>query len=112
MKISRTGIILNTEKYDECVSFYGELFDLKILFKENEGGLHRFAPVFSGVGLAVSGTVSGAGSIAAEADRCLIALAMNAILELKIGFMRFIERNYWPLRGEALKYWLPLTVTE
>ena len=37
MKVSWTGIILNTEEYDECVSFYGDLFGLKVLFKENEG---------------------------------------------------------------------------
>ena len=48
MKISRTGIILNTEKYDECVSFYGELFDLKILFKENEGGFKLTCFEFQG----------------------------------------------------------------
>jgi lactoylglutathione lyase len=37
MKISRTGIILNTEKYDECVGFYSHVFDLKILFEKQEG---------------------------------------------------------------------------
>ncbi len=37
MKIVRTGIIINTEKYDECVSFYKNLFGLKILFKEQYG---------------------------------------------------------------------------
>lgn len=36
MNISRTGIILNTENYDECVSFYKNLFDLKILFQEQD----------------------------------------------------------------------------
>ena len=37
MNIVRTGIIINTEKYDECVSFYKNLFGLKILFKEQYG---------------------------------------------------------------------------
>jgi lactoylglutathione lyase len=32
MKIQRTGIILNTEKYDECVAFYRGLFDLPVMF--------------------------------------------------------------------------------
>ena len=34
MDIVRTGIILNVEKFDECVSFYKDLFGLKILFEE------------------------------------------------------------------------------
>ena len=37
MKIVRTGIIINTEKYDKCVSFYKNLFGLNILFKEQYG---------------------------------------------------------------------------
>lgn len=35
LNIARTGIILNTEKYDECVSFYKNLFGLKVLFEED-----------------------------------------------------------------------------
>ncbi len=34
MNVVRTGIILNTEKYTECVSFYKTLFGLKVLFEE------------------------------------------------------------------------------
>lgn len=34
MNITRTGIILNTEKYDECVAFYKDLFGLKVLFEK------------------------------------------------------------------------------
>lgn len=38
MNIVRTGVILNTENYEECVSFYRDLFGLRILFRdENEG---------------------------------------------------------------------------
>ncbi len=33
----RTGIILNVERYDECVSFYQSLFGLAILFTEEHG---------------------------------------------------------------------------
>lgn len=36
MRISRTGIILNVEKYDECVAFYRTLFGLKTLFEETD----------------------------------------------------------------------------
>lgn len=37
MDISRTGIILNTERYEECVLFYKDLFNLNILFQKNDG---------------------------------------------------------------------------
>ena len=37
MNISRTGVILNTEKYHECVDFYKKVFDLKIMFAQAEG---------------------------------------------------------------------------
>ena len=48
MKISRTGIILNTEKYEECVSFYSELFGLKVLFHEKEGDFRLTCFEFQG----------------------------------------------------------------
>lgn len=34
MNIVRTGVILNTENYGECVSFYRDLFGLGILFQD------------------------------------------------------------------------------
>lgn len=34
MNIVRTGVILNTENYEECVSFYKKLFGLRILFQD------------------------------------------------------------------------------
>ncbi len=34
MDIVRTGNILYTENYQQCVSFYKDVFDLKILFKQ------------------------------------------------------------------------------
>ena len=37
MNISRTGVILNTEQYDECVDFYRKVFELKILFQQVNG---------------------------------------------------------------------------
>jgi lactoylglutathione lyase len=37
MNISRTGVILNTEQYDECVDFYRKVFELKILFQQVDG---------------------------------------------------------------------------
>ena len=47
MNIVRTGIILNTEKYDECVLFYKTLFDLKILFQEQYGDFRLTSFEFS-----------------------------------------------------------------
>jgi len=37
MDISRTGVILNTENYDACVSFYQKIFGLPVMFKKSEG---------------------------------------------------------------------------
>ncbi len=34
MKFVRTGVILSTENYQECVAFYRDLFGLKILFQD------------------------------------------------------------------------------
>ena len=37
MNTQRYGIILNVEKYDECVAFYRDVLDLKIMFSKVEG---------------------------------------------------------------------------
>ncbi len=37
MDAARTGIILWTEKYSECASFYRDLFQLKVLYQASEG---------------------------------------------------------------------------
>lgn len=36
INVSRYGIILNTENYNECVAFYRDLFELQQLFEKNE----------------------------------------------------------------------------
>ena len=36
MKYERTGVILCTEKYDECVAFYSEVLDLPIIETLND----------------------------------------------------------------------------
>ena len=36
--IARYGIILNTEKFEECVAFYRDLFGLRQLFENDEDG--------------------------------------------------------------------------
>ena len=47
MNILRTGIIINTEKYDKCVSFYKTLFNLKILFQDEYEGFQLTCFEFS-----------------------------------------------------------------
>jgi len=37
MDIQRHGIILNVENYEECVVFYRDLFELKVMFTKTEG---------------------------------------------------------------------------
>ncbi|MGY8873182.1 MAG: VOC family protein [Pseudomonadales bacterium] len=53
MDIDRTGIILNTEKYDECVAFYQNLFSLKVLFEKDEGDFKLTGFEFGGAYLLV-----------------------------------------------------------
>ena len=36
MDVTRTGVILNTQNYRDCVSFYRDIFDLKVLFEKSE----------------------------------------------------------------------------
>jgi len=36
MELVRTGIILNVEKFDECVAFYRSLFGLRTLFEKED----------------------------------------------------------------------------
>ena len=37
MNTERYGIILNVEKYDECVAFYRDVLELKVMFSKVEG---------------------------------------------------------------------------
>jgi len=48
LDISRTGIILNTEKFDECVAFYRDLFDLPVMFHETDGDFRLTCLEFGG----------------------------------------------------------------
>ncbi|MEO1873132.1 MAG: VOC family protein [Cobetia sp.] len=36
--VARYGLILNTERFDECVAFYQGLFELPLLFNKEDGG--------------------------------------------------------------------------
>jgi lactoylglutathione lyase len=48
MDIARTGVILNVEKFDKCVTFYKSLFGLKILFEEQYGDFRLTCFEFDG----------------------------------------------------------------
>jgi len=37
MNTERYGIILNVEKYDECVAFYRDILGLNVMFTKVEG---------------------------------------------------------------------------
>jgi lactoylglutathione lyase len=41
MKIEKHGIILNVEKFDECVAFYKDLFKLSEMFSKVEDTMFR-----------------------------------------------------------------------
>lgn len=53
MDIVRTGIIINTEKYDACVAFYKNLFGLKILFDQKTGDFQLTCFEFNGAYLMI-----------------------------------------------------------
>lgn len=44
MKVERHGIILNTERYEECVDFYQKVFGLTVLFQREDE--HSFLTCF------------------------------------------------------------------
>jgi len=48
MDISRTGVTLNTENYDACVSFYQKIFGLPVMFKKNNGNFRLTCFKFGG----------------------------------------------------------------
>lgn len=48
MNILRTGVILNTENYEECVSFYEKVFDLEILYREKSNTFQLTCFAFGG----------------------------------------------------------------
>ena len=47
MKIEKHGLILNVEKFDECVAFYKDLFKLSEMFSKVEGSFRLTCVEFS-----------------------------------------------------------------
>ena len=68
MDISRTGVILNTENYDACVSFYQKVFGLPVMFRKREGDFRLTCFKFGGSYLMVEtdGVAKPAGKSIAE----------------------------------------------
>ena len=48
MNIKRTGIILNVEKFDECVAFYRDVFGLKVMHEKQNGNFRLTCLEFGG----------------------------------------------------------------
>lgn len=48
MNVVRSGVIINTEKYEACVEFYKTLFGLKELFHQEDGDFRLTALEFGG----------------------------------------------------------------
>lgn len=101
MKIVRTGIIINTEKYDECVSFYKDLFGLNILFKEQYGEFQLTCFDFEGSYLMVEtdGYARPEGKTIKENSTKLrfnVSNIEEALETIKTyGFEAEINRNEW-----------------
>lgn len=68
MDIVRTGVILNTENYEACVSFYRDLFGLGVLFQREENGFRLTCFDYGGTYLMVEtdGFASPAGKTTQE----------------------------------------------
>jgi lactoylglutathione lyase len=99
--ILRNGIILNTEKYAECVSFYKDIFDLNIMFQKNDGDFSLTCFEFGGAYLMIEtgGVAKGEGKSVAENSTKLrfnVADIDTAFEGLKsCGVEADIEKNDW-----------------
>ena len=101
MKILRTGIIVNTEKYHECVAFYKDVFELDILFEEEEGAFRLTCLDFHGSYLMIEtgGIAKRAGkSISENATKLRFNVADIDTAARKLrefGIDVDIQRNDW-----------------
>ena len=48
MNITRTGMVLNTQNYRDCVSFYRDILDLTVLFEKSGANFRPTRLTFSG----------------------------------------------------------------
>lgn len=100
MDINRTGTILNTEKYQECVRFYRDLFGLKVLFEKTDGDfqLTCFDLVGSYLMIETGGSASAEGSVPGK------SIAENATK------LRFNVANIEAALQDVLAYGLDATI--
>lgn len=101
MKIERTGIILNTERYDDCLAFYHGLFDLPILFQEQYGDFRLTCFEYNGAYLMLEtdGFAKPAGKTIKEGAMKLrfnVANLEDALREIRdYGIAAEISRHDW-----------------
>jgi lactoylglutathione lyase len=53
MKFARTGVILNTENYNDCVNFYRNVFELEVMYEESAGDFRLTCLDFGGAYLMI-----------------------------------------------------------
>lgn len=82
MNIVRTGVILNTANYEACVSFYRDLFGLRILFQDEDQAFRLTCLEFGGSYLMVEtdGVASPDGKTAEE-DPAKLRINVSDIAE-------------------------------
>ena len=101
MNISRTGVILNTEKFDECVDFYKKAFDLETLFHQVDGDFRLTCLEFGAAYLMIeTGGIASTGgkSVSQNATKLRFNVAdINIALEnlAAHGVDAEITRNNW-----------------
>lgn len=101
MKILRTGFILNTEKYEECVRFYQELFNLTVMYQEEDGIFKLTCFEFSGSYLMIEtgGKANPIGKSISESAakiRFNVSNIDDALEHIKAyGISAQVQRNNW-----------------
>jgi lactoylglutathione lyase len=53
MKFARTGVIPNTENYNDCVNFYRGVFELEVMYEESDGDFRLTCLGFCGAYLMI-----------------------------------------------------------
>jgi len=101
MKFARTGVILNTENFEDCVSFYRDVFKLKQIYEECEGDFRLCCLDFGGSYLMIEtgGVAKSDGKAVSECATKLrfnvddIDLALESLTQY--GIKAEINRNDW-----------------
>jgi lactoylglutathione lyase len=101
MKIARTGVILNTEKFEDCVEFYRKVFELEELYSEADGDFQLCCFDFGGAYLMIEtgGEANPAGKSISE-NATKLRFNVNDIEQAqdnlnRLGVKAEIIRNDW-----------------